>query len=50
MTQTEACNKYIKEIKRFEPDLPPDQLALAREAFNEGWLQRGLSDGNKTSS
>lgn len=41
MTQQEACSAYIKLIKQHE-DLKPEELSLARESFNEGWLQREL--------
>jgi hypothetical protein len=40
-TQQEACREYIKLLKRTE-DLKPEELSLARESFNEGWLQREL--------
>lgn len=41
MTQQEACSAYIKLLKQNE-DLKPEEVALARESFNEGWLQREL--------
>lgn len=41
MTQQEACSAYIKLLKQSE-DLTPEQASLARESFNEGWLQREL--------
>jgi len=41
MTMQEACSAYIKLIKQHE-ELTPSELALARESFNEGWLQREL--------
>ena len=34
----QACKDYIKLMKR-EEDLTPDQLALAKESFKEGWMQ-----------
>jgi hypothetical protein len=41
MTQNEACKAYMKLLK--DEDLTPDQRALARESFNEGWLQCELN-------
>lgn len=41
MTQQEACSAYIKLLKKHE-ELTPEELSLARESFNEGWLQREL--------
>lgn len=41
MTQQEACSAYIKLIKQQE-ELTPSEVSLARESFNEGWLQREL--------
>lgn len=37
----EACSTYIKLLKSHE-DLKPEELSLARESFNEGWLQCAL--------
>lgn len=34
----DECNAYIKLLKHTE-ELSSEQLALARESFNEGWLQ-----------
>lgn len=41
MTQQEACRAYIKLLKHNE-ELSPSEVSLARESFNEGWLQRDL--------
>lgn len=43
MSQQEACSAYIKLLKQNE-DLTPEQVSLARESFNEGWLQRELKE------
>jgi hypothetical protein len=42
MTQKEARDAYIKLLKATE-ELTPEQLYLARESFNEGWLQCELA-------
>lgn len=36
----DAANTYIKAIKN--EGLTPTELSLARESFNEGWLQCAL--------
>lgn len=41
--QEEARSAYIKLLKHSE-DLNAEQLALARESFNEGWLQCELAN------
>lgn len=41
MTMQEACSAYIKLLKQHE-ELSPTEISLARESFNEGWLQREL--------
>lgn len=35
-----ACSRYLELLKSTEPELTPEQLALARESFIEGWVQR----------
>jgi hypothetical protein len=42
MTRKEACDAYMKLLKDTE-DLAPEQRHLARESFNEGWLQCELA-------
>lgn len=42
MTQKEACNAYIKLLRDTE-ELTVEQRYLARESFNEGWLQCELA-------
>jgi hypothetical protein len=42
MTQKEACDAYMKLLKNTE-ELTPEQRHLARESFNEGWLQCELA-------
>ena len=42
MTQKEACAEYMKLLKATE-ELTTEQSALARESFNEGWLQCELA-------
>lgn len=34
----EECRAYIKLLKQTE-DLSSEQLALARESFQQGWLE-----------
>jgi hypothetical protein len=46
MTQKEACDAYMKLLKDTE-ELSPEQRHLARESFNEGWLQCELAQGPK---
>lgn len=48
MTQQEACSAYIKLLKQNE-DLSPTEVSLARESFNEGWLQRELKAERESS-
>lgn len=43
MTQKEARDAYMKLLKDTE-ELPPEELHLARESFNEGWLQCELAN------
>jgi hypothetical protein len=42
MTQIEACNAYMKMLKETD-DLTPELRSIARESFNEGWLQCELN-------
>lgn len=35
---SEECSKYAKLLKDTE-ELSPEMLAIAKEAFTEGWIQ-----------
>ena len=38
-TMNEECNKYITLLKKIYPKLSQEMRAIARESFNEGWIQ-----------
>lgn len=40
--RAEACKAYVKLLKDTE-ELTPEQIALARESFNEGWHAHELA-------
>ncbi len=44
MKKAEANSAYIRLLKKDE-DLTQEQIALAKESFNEGWLQCELAAG-----
>lgn len=44
MDRAEACSKYIRLLKDVE-ELTQEELALARESFDEGWQQCELIMG-----
>ncbi len=39
LTMNEECSLYIRLLKKNEPELSQEMLAIARESFVEGWIQ-----------